>query len=243
MNVSSQDSSPFAATRWSIVTHAVARAGLAPRDAFAELCLRYAFPVYAYVRRSGHAPAAAHDITRAFLGDLMNLFREPVEPLAGRRFRRFLLERLDAFLRGERRDPSESAFDPWLPVADVEVRYAQECAATPSAEQAFQRAFALEVLARALRRLAAEAEETDHVDMYRALSPFLARDPGAGECDALAATLGMRTLTITVALKRLRQRFRELAGEELADTVAAAEELAGEQDALHAIMREDGPAS
>jgi len=41
-----------------------------------------------------------------------------------------------------------------------------------------------------------------------------------------------------LALKRLRQRFRELAGQELADTVTSPEDLANEQAALHAALRD-----
>ena len=41
-----------------------------------------------------------------------------------------------------------------------------------------------------------------------------------------------------VALRRLRQRFRELIDTELADTVASADELLAEQHALFAVLRE-----
>jgi hypothetical protein len=39
-----------------------------------------------------------------------------------------------------------------------------------------------------------------------------------------------------MALKRLRQRFRELVRDELADTVASADELAAERQALFAAL-------
>ena len=240
-SISSGDSSPFSTTRWSIVTHAVPRAGLAPRDALAELCLGYWFAIYAYIRRSGYAPTLARDITRGFLGHLLNLFRDGEQPLPTGHFRRFLLDRLDAFLRGDWREaPAPPTVEPALPETDVEARYERDCAAAASPEQAFQRGFALEVLARALRRLGIEAQQTDHADMYRALLPFLSRDPAPGESDDLARALRTRPLAIVVALKRLRQRFRELAGEELADTVSAPDELAAEQDALHAILHGNG---
>jgi hypothetical protein len=45
---------------------------------------------------------------------------------------------------------------------------------------------------------------------------------------------------IVMALKRLRQRFRELIDSELADTVASADELLAEQQALYAVLRECG---
>ena len=53
-------SGPFAATRWSLVAAARRGDGGEP---LADLCLRYWYPVYAYVRRCGHAPAQAQAIT------------------------------------------------------------------------------------------------------------------------------------------------------------------------------------
>jgi hypothetical protein len=54
----------------------------------------------------------------------------------------------------------------------------------------------------------------------------------------MARQLGSRPLALVLALKRLRQRFRELAAEELADTVGSADDLAAEQDALLAVLGE-----
>ena len=52
--------------------------------------------------------------------------------------------------------------------------------------------------------------------------------------------LCVRPLTLVMALA-VRQRFRELAAEELVDTVATAEDLAGEQDALLSALSGAGP--
>jgi len=76
--------------------------------------------------------------------------------------------------------------------------------------------------------------------MYDALEPFLAIEPSQVENVELARRLGMRSLTISVALRRLRQRFREVIDAELADTVASAEELQAEQQALYAVLQGDG---
>jgi hypothetical protein len=45
-------------------------------------------------------------------------------------------------------------------------------------------------------------------------------------------------VTLILALKRLRQRLRELAALELSDTVSSADDLAGEQEALLSILGE-----
>ena len=56
----------FSRTRWSLVRGLHAPQAGEARRALTELALRYWYPVYAYVRRCGHAPEIAQDITRAF---------------------------------------------------------------------------------------------------------------------------------------------------------------------------------
>jgi RNA polymerase sigma-70 factor (ECF subfamily) len=229
----------FATTRWSVVMHLASTESHDAGTALTELSQRYWYPVYAYVRRCGHEPAIAQDITRCFLGNLMDQFRDGRAHAPKGRFRRYLLDQLNVFLSGDWRDVVESGTSSDLVVpGDLETRYGRDNADATSPEQAYQRSFALEVIARALKRLRSEARQTGHLAMYEALEPNLAHDPAAGEYEQLAVRLQSRPLTLAVALKRLRQRFRELVGEELTDTVTSAEELAAEQAALHAIMHE-----
>ena len=227
----------FATTRWSVVMHTAASTAVDASVALAELVQRYWYPVYAYARRSGHTPPIAQDIARSFLSLLMRDFRDGDRLDAKGEFRRFLLERLNAFLGGDWRDTVDAQNDPELRAPDdLETRYQRDNADTGSPEQAYQRSFALEVIARALKRLRAEASRTGHLEMYSALEPYLAREPGPGEYEAVARQLASRPLALIVALKRLRQRLRELVGEELADTVTSSAELVKEQAALHGIL-------
>src|SRR5262249_56932980 len=55
---------PFPTTRWSQVVAAGDRAGPAARDALAELCSAYWYPLYAFVRRKGHPPGEAADLVQ-----------------------------------------------------------------------------------------------------------------------------------------------------------------------------------
>ena len=87
-----------ATQRWSIVACAAAGTERSPREALGELCAGYWYPVYAYVRRSGHAPTIAADIARAFLGHLVENCGDATRHGADSHFRRFLLDRLRAFL-------------------------------------------------------------------------------------------------------------------------------------------------
>lgn len=228
----------FAVTRWSMVLQQACGNSPEATRALDELAQRYWHPVYAYVRRCGHAPAIAQDISRTFLQHLIGRFRGADEAPAHGHFRTFLLSALNTFL-GE--DWRESAGDevgpPLLPPEDLEARYLRDVADSTSPEQAYQRSFAFEVLARALRRLQAEAVQTGHEVMFQALVSLLPREPVPGEMDAIGTRLSIRPLALLVALKRLRQRFRELIAQELADTVTTGEDMAAEQAILHEALR------
>lgn len=229
----------FATTRWSVVMQSASTESADAPQALTELAQRYWYPVYAYVRRCGHPPAIAQDITRCFLGNLMQQFRDERARHPQGYFRSYLLDQLNAFLGHDWSEivDSGSAAELVAP-EDLEARNQRDNGGSASPEQAYQRSFALEVIVRALKQLRSEALQTGHLAMYQALEPHLARDPVAGEYELLAATLQTRPLALIVALKRLRQRFRELIGQELADTVTSAEELASEQAALHAVLSE-----
>lgn len=221
----------FAATRWSIVMQIAADETGEARDALGELARRYWYPAYVYLRRCGHAPAGAVDLARRFLRHLVAESSRERGPAQGH-YRSYLLERLNAFLLGKHDDDAApDGPDPEIP-EDLEQRYQLDHADALPPEQSYQRAFALQVMHRTLRRLRNEAQQTGHVGMYDVLEPYLAADPPPGEYEVLATRLKIRPVTVVVALKRLRQRLRELAAEELVDTVASAQDLVAEQEAL-----------
>lgn len=220
------------ATRWSLVQRLHASQPGGAGDALAELALHYWYPVYAYVRRSGHAPEIAQDIVRSFFQYVGGMLRSREAPPRGR-FRAWLLATLNTFLATDWRDPVADDVPAVAPaLEELEQRNRIDHPDGSSPEQAYQRGFALEMLARGFARLRAEARQTGHLDMYEALEPWLTRDPGPGGYEELGRQLGMRPLVLVVALKRLRQRFRELVRDELADTVTSADEMAAEQQAL-----------
>jgi RNA polymerase sigma-70 factor (ECF subfamily) len=210
------------------------------RDALGDLAQRYWYPVYAFVRRCGQPAPVAEQVARDLLRRLVNE-NDGTQPIASRHHRSFLLDRVHALLdrnwtvgTSEREVPGTDFPAP----PDLEQRFLRDHIMPSSPEQAFQRSFALVVLDRTLRRLRREAAETGHADMCRALEPFLARDPASADYERIARQLHARKVTLILALKRLRQRLRELAALELSDTVSSADDLAGEQEALLSILGE-----
>src|ERR1700683_5020508 len=61
----------FPTTHWSRVTAAGDRATPEDREALAELCRAYWYPLYAFIRRQGYAPADAQDLTQSYFARLL----------------------------------------------------------------------------------------------------------------------------------------------------------------------------
>ena len=91
----------FADTRWSMVVRLGTGQTRDAGSALIALCVRYWYPVYAYVRRCGHAPAIAQNLTGSFLQHLFQDFRDGAQLHAQGQFRRYLLERLNVFLASD----------------------------------------------------------------------------------------------------------------------------------------------
>jgi DNA-directed RNA polymerase specialized sigma24 family protein len=58
--------SGFVTTHWSVVMAAGQGDSTLAADALEQLCQTYWYPLYAYVRRQGHKPQDAEDLTQEF---------------------------------------------------------------------------------------------------------------------------------------------------------------------------------
>jgi RNA polymerase sigma-70 factor (ECF subfamily) len=196
--------------------------------------------VLAYVRRFSRGDAQAEDLTQAFFEQLLlTRTHDAADPQRGR-FRVFLLVTLKRFLIKQsvqantiKRGGGQAVFS-----LDCE----DECGAmaidpdTPDA--AFERGWAAVVVRQAVMRLQEEAAAANKLELFRALRGFLLESPEADDYAQLATGLGLRRNTLAVAIHRMRQRLRELVREELADTVAEAEQLENEVSALQEALGE-----
>src|SRR3954462_3818591 len=92
----------FASTHWSAVLSTGQPDSPQAAKAREKLCRSYWPPLYSYVRRQGHAPEDAKDLTQAFFTKLVEKdFWARADPRKGR-FRSFLLTALRQFLLDHR---------------------------------------------------------------------------------------------------------------------------------------------
>ncbi|MFO1483171.1 MAG: sigma factor [Verrucomicrobiaceae bacterium] len=91
----------FETTRWSLVQRATGEVDADARQALAALCDSYWYPVYAYIRRSGHNAHDAEDLTQGFFARLLEKGTLAHADPAKGRLRTFLLTCVQNFLRNE----------------------------------------------------------------------------------------------------------------------------------------------
>lgn len=221
----------FATTRWSVVIAAGADTSSSDADeALATLCETYWFPLYGYLRNRGHGAEDAQDLTQAFFARLLEKHSiSQADPARGR-FRSFLLASLKHFAANERERSSAGKRGGGIPaislgVADAEGRYQLEASTNETPERIFDRRWASTLLARALSRLEADTSEGGKRPLFEALRIYLTGDQPELTYAETAARLGMSEGAIKVAVHRLRRKFRDLVRDEIAQTVAAPEDI------------------
>jgi RNA polymerase sigma-70 factor (ECF subfamily) len=217
----------FATTRWSVVLAAGRGASPDSDAALAELCGRYWYPLYAFVRRTVNDREAAGDLTQAFFARLLerNLLAA-ARPERGR-FRTFLLTCCKHFLlnerdreRAEKRGGGRATLS--LDFAAGDARFRREPADTMTPERLYHRQWALSLLGQVLAGLRAEYVAAGKADLFDALKGSLA---GAGESyAAIGERLGVTEGAVKIAAHRLRQRYRERLRQEVAQTLDAGED-------------------
>ena len=214
----------FTTTHWSNVLRAGGKDSPAAHAALEQLCGTYWYPLYAHVRRRGHGPEDAADLTQGFFEVLLRRNSlGAVGPEKGR-FRTFLLTSLEYYLRDQSsRDHAAKRGGGVAPLRldalSAEQRFALEPVTDETPDKAFDRRWAAALLEQALARLA--TEQADNANLFARLRPLLARAIEPGEYDALAAELGLAPNTLAKNVQRLRRRARDLLLDEATQTVAA----------------------
>jgi RNA polymerase sigma-70 factor (ECF subfamily) len=220
----------FATTHWSVVLRAGDSGSPENQQALEQLCRAYWYPLYAFVRFSGHGPEEARDLTQEFFARLLEKkWLRDADPNRGR-FRTFLLTALKRFLTNEwhrsqmlKRGGGRKIIE--LDGLEAEARYALEPANTVSPDALYERRWALLLIERVQARLAAEAAAGGGTEKFTALEPTLAGERTEVGYEALAAQFKTTAGTVKSWVVRLRRRFRDLLREEVQETLGPGEDV------------------
>ena len=222
--MASELESNFPPTRWSLVS--------ANADDASEgvLCDLYWRPIFVHLRQRGWKREDAEDITQSFF---LRLTKDRTFFAADRekgKLRTFLLGALQRHLVDHLRFEgrlkrggdvehvplaiSEGDFD------DAENRYVTVADESATAEELFDRAWALDLLTRTHERLAKDYERAGKLREYETLKPALTVG-GSVDTEIASGSLGVKPGSVRVLVHRLRQNFRDALRDETAQTLAS----------------------
>jgi RNA polymerase sigma factor (sigma-70 family) len=233
----------FVATRWTVVLAARDKTSPQFGEALESLCRAYWYPLYAYVRRLGHPTADAQDLTQEFFARLLAKEWLASADREKGRFRTFLVVALKRFLANEwdrLHREKRGGRAPHFPLDTemAEARYQAEPALELSADRIYERRWALALLENTMNRLREEFGQANKAAEFERLKVFLTADKSAIAYADVARDLGTSEGAARVAVHRLRRRFREVFREEVAHTVASAEDVTEELRHLLAALAE-----
>jgi RNA polymerase sigma factor (sigma-70 family) len=220
----------FVTTQWSTVLRAGRGDTIHAREALEKLCRTYWYPIYACVRRRGHSPEDAQDLTQNFF--LRLLERQSLanaNPDLGR-FRSFLQGALNHFLidewkkaRTQRRGGGRQILS--LDWAAAEQQFSTEPADNATPDRAFDRNWATALLEEVLKRLEDEYRGDGKLQLFESLKETLVGARASQPYARFAKQLGMAEGAMRVAVHRLRKRYRALLEAEIANTVTSRDEV------------------
>ena len=231
----------FTTTHWSVVLAARDTASLQADAALAELCRTYWYPLYAFVRRKGHSPEDAQDLTQAFFARLLAKNYVAQADRERGRFRTFLLAALSHFLSDEwdkarrlKRGGGREiiSFD----AVSAEERYRLDPMDQLDAAKLYERRWVTTLFDQVLVRLEQEFRDSGKAGLFEGLkSSLLAEDTTLSYAE-VGVQVGLKEDAVKQAAHRMRRRYRELFREEIAQTVAGPGEVEGELKYLFAVL-------
>ena len=198
--------------------------------ALETLCRAYWFPLYAFVRREGHTPDEAADLTQEFFSRLLASNALAGLDRAKGKFRSFLLASLKHLLANEwhrahcqKRGGGSVHFS--LDALAAEDRYQLEPAADLTPDKTFERRWAETLLDTVTRRLQSEFAEAGLTRRFEELKAFLLSADAPPSYAETAVRLDLTEGAVRTAIYRMRQRYGELFRDELAQTVTSPREM------------------
>lgn len=193
------------------------------RRALADLCDAYYEPVLTFLRFEFRDADAARDVTHEFFAKMLNGGTIQLAEQERGRFRSYLLGAVKHFLSHQREAARRIKRGAGVEQVSLNAdessvhSLADTQAITP--EMAFDRQWALAVLARSLEALRHECRVEGKEAFFDQLKPWLTGAAEHGDQAAQAAACDMTPAAMKMAVQRLKQRFRQCLKAEIAGTL------------------------
>ncbi len=226
----------FVSTRWTLVLAAGDDEAATQQSlsALSELCRIYWRPLYLFLRRQGHAPADAQDLTQGFFADLIESRSYSRATQEKGRFRSFLLGALKHFVADEHdrahalKRGGGKLFQPLDEEALQEIESQFLSVSSGSADVLYEREWAAALLRQAMDRVAQESAIKGKSALFQALRSYLPSGDDAIPYEQISQQLNRGIVTLRSDVGRLRSRFRAILREEVRGTLSDPAEVADE---------------
>lgn len=220
----------FLETHWDVVLTAGQSAGPEAESALEQLCQTYWWPLYACVRRRGYTRHDAQDLTQEFFARLLGTDSLRTVDRRKGKFRSFLLAALEHFLANEWRRTHTQKRGGQVAFVSIDAESAERSYVdlptgnlTPA--QVFEQQWAMTLLTETIARLQGEFTAAGKEALFEATKVFLTGEKHAPPYAKLALELGTTEAALKTAVSRMRQRYGELLGKEIAKTVSTPDEV------------------
>jgi RNA polymerase sigma factor (sigma-70 family) len=231
----------FTTTHWSMVLEAQGESPAA-QQALEKLCRTYWRPIYSFVRRQGTGQEDAEDITQGFFALLLE--RKDLNTVRKEkgRLRSYLLTSVKHFLADEWRQAmaaKRGKGQRLIPFEEIREREQIDVERSDrlTADQIYERRWALTVLEQVLARLRDEYRSAGNLRFFEQMKKMLLDEPGRPSQAQIANEFDMTENAVKQAFYRFRQRYQALLREEIAHTVAMPSDIEDELRHLIAVVR------
>jgi hypothetical protein len=230
----------FRTTRWTQVSRAKADSPEG-RRALADLCNAYYEPVAAFLHCELREEDAARELAHDFFATMLAGGAITRAAQERGRFRSYLLGAVKHFLSHRRESVRRLKRGGGVENISLNDTGAGDARALADAgvlspDAAFDRQWALTVVARALASLRGECAAEGRRDFFEQVKPWLTGEAVRGDQAALVASCGMNANALKVAVHRLKRRFRQLLKAEVAGTLEDPGLIAAEMRDLFAAL-------
>ena len=230
--------SQFPETHWSVLVQDRATKmhtgdGASQEDQFTYLCSRYWYPLYAYLRKRGHASHDAQDLTQAFFAYLLSGDRIGNVDRERGRFRSYLLGAMDHFLSDQRKYRNAQKRGGGKPLVSIEEelaenRYQNEPVDDVTPEKLFERKWAMTILNESRSLLEREFSDQGKGEIFAEIGSYLTEAPPPGGYAEIAGRLQLKEDNVRAMVSRMRKRYRAILRQQVFATVSSENEIDGE---------------